>query len=106
MGGMISGSPSGAESDLPVAVVDQGVVLSAQHAAVVQVGGSAVAPVCDVVELGPFAGQVAAGEYTADVAEQQRFAAGGGEGSHGSADVQNFGGSGEDGGDDGGVAGQ
>ena len=60
-------------------VVDEAVVVSAEGDGVVAVGGSAVLPGDDVVNLGPPWRFVAAGERTAAVAEQHGVAGGAGE---------------------------
>ena len=87
------GCPGVAESDLPLTAMDEAVMPAAEQVGVVEVGGSAVGPVPDVVVVSPGAGYGAAGEDAADVAEQDRFAGGDGEGTHGSADVDDVGGS-------------
>ena len=55
----------GSELDGPVAAVDESVVVSAEGDAVVAVGGAALAPEHDVVDVGPAGWPVAAGEGAA-----------------------------------------
>src|SRR6478736_7594583 len=80
--------------------MDQCVVETAQHRAVVQAGGSAVDPELDVVDFRPAGGPVAAREHAPVVTKGDGPAKAGGPDAGGAADVQRFAGGAEDGGDD------
>ncbi len=60
--------PVAGEACLPVAAVDDPVVVTAEQHGVVQGGGTAVLPGDDVVAVAPAWGSVAAGEGTTAVA--------------------------------------
>ena len=84
----------------PVALMNQGVVISAKNGTVGHAGRSTVDPELDVVQVGPAGGPVAAGEDASAVAEGDGAADAGGPDAGGAADVQGFAGGAEDGGDD------
>src|SRR6266498_3038113 len=96
----------GGDADGPVLVVCGVVVAGAEQDGVEQVGGAAVGPVQQMVDVAPAGGQVAAGEGAALIAEDQGAAQRGGDGALGAAEVQGLAGPAEDGGDDFGVAGE
>ena len=96
----------GSESHGPVGGVDEPVVVAAEGDAVVAVGVAAVAPEHDVVDVGPAGWSFAAGEGAATVPEEDRGAGGAGERAAGAADVDGDARAVEEGGDDGGVAGE
>ena len=112
LGGVVGGGwdyfglSVGGEADLPLVVVDEGVVAAAEQGGVVVVGGAAVCPVVDVVVFGPLSWGGAAGEDAADVSGEDGPAAGGVEGAAGSAHVEGFVVAAQDRGDDPGVAGE
>ncbi len=64
----------GAEVDLPAAVVDRGVVVSAEQHTVVDAGVPPAVPGSDVVGVAPGHRPAAAGECAAPVTDAQRFA--------------------------------
>ena len=80
--------------------------MAAEGDAVVAVGGAALAPEHDVVDVGPAGWPFAAGEGAATVAEQDRGAGGAGVGAAGAADVDGDARAVEEDGQDGGVAGE
>src|SRR6476469_5010783 len=102
----VPGDAGGGNGGGEVAVVDLGVVSRAEQGAVGQVGGSAVAPVHDVVGVAPGGGDGAAGEAAAVVAGGQGQALGAGEQAPAAAEVEGFAVAAEDQGDDLGVAGE
>jgi len=92
--------------DLPVALVDDPVVVSAEQAPVGVAADPAVEPVFDVVRLGPAGWPVASGEGASFVSLGDCLADGGGEQSVGPADVEDLGCGAHHHGDDVGVAGE
>src|SRR6478752_82193 len=85
--------------DLPVALVDQGVVETAETATIFHAGGSTVQPPDDVVDVAPAGRPVAAGEGASAVPQGHGAADAGGPDPGGPADVQRLPGGAEDGGD-------
>ena len=68
------GVPITAEVDLPITVMDQGVVHPAQQHPAIQTGGTAFAPRDDVVGIAPRHRPPTAGERTPTIPNPQRFA--------------------------------
>ena len=91
---------------MPVAVLDQPVVVAAEQHPVGQGGGSAGRPWPDVVGFAPARRPVAAGEGAAAVAQDERPAQRSGEQPPGPADVEDLAAAAEHRRDDGGVAGE
>ena len=81
-------------------------VVAAEQDGVVEVGGAAVGPVVDVVGVAPARWSVAAGEGAAAVAQHEGASERAGDEAALSADVEDLAGAAEDGGEDGGVAGE
>ena len=89
-----------------VGLVDDVVVVVAQQAQVVQVGGASVGPVVDVVGVAVAGSSSAAGEPAAFVPQDHRSAQGAGGGVGDPAEVEGFTSGAQNGGDDRRVAGQ
>src|SRR5215475_8882609 len=81
------GSPVGGESDFPVAVVDEPVMVAAEGDGVVQIGRAAIDPRLDVMHVRPPWRPITTRERAAAVAGEDGLAGGSGVGTAAAADV-------------------